>query len=438
MRPGITSPASVVYRNEESLMENEMVVATYLEEIVPSKQRLDQLYVRNCSIWSDLDVIFWTFLSITPSIHTATPSERWLFVGPIWRLMRRYVNWFTVDILVTFLAIGITGLIWRSFGALNVGLTRSIGLAVGFALLFSLTGALLGMNRVEWSKAEANNILDLFFPITIATIIALMVNNLVHTTLHHTWLGWHGVYWSERVLLPRGLILTAAGLAFAGFAATRYRERLITGLASRWVSWRGTSGTSREKVLVIGGGETGLFAMHTLSSERYASALQVIGLVDDNLFNQGMRIQGIKVLGQRIDIPRIVKEQDVGIIVFAIHNITASERRRILEICTSTGARVVVFPDLHGAVGKVFQPNGGGRAVLVKEPQTQIDHDLLPCDLCLVKISPQKMDEWLAQLDGTAAQGSLEEVRQQIHDLRAQLSGDVAAQTSANLGKKAN
>ena len=221
VRPGITSPASVVYRNEESLMEEEMVVATYLEEIVPSKQRLDQLYVRNCSIWSDLDVIFWTFLSITPSMHTATPSERWLFVGPIWRLMRRYVNWFTVDILVTFLAIGITGLIWRSFGALNVGLNRSIGLAIGFALLFSLIGALLGMNRVDWSKAAANNILDLLFPITIATIIALTVNNLVHTTLHHTWLGWHGVYWSERVLLPRGLILTAAGLAFAGFAATR-------------------------------------------------------------------------------------------------------------------------------------------------------------------------------------------------------------------------
>ncbi len=435
MRPGVTSPASVVYRHEESLMNNSNVIATYLEEIVPSKQRLDQLYVRNCSIWSDLDVIFWTFLTLVPRVQTATPQESWLYVGPVWRLMRRYVNWFTIDILVTFLAIGITGLVWRSFGALNVGWNRSIGLALGFALLFSLTGALMGMNRVDWSKAEPNDAFDLILPVVIAAILALALNNLVHTTLYETWLGWHAVYWSERALLPRGLILTAASLAFIGFVATRYRGRLITGLASRWVSWRVAAAPSREKVLVVGGGETGQFAIHTLSDERYTNSLQVIGLVDDNLFSQGVRIQGVKVLGQRLDIPRIVQEQDIGIVVFAIHNIRAAERRRILEICTSTPARVVVFPDLHGAVGHAIQAAGGGGGQTGNGRQGQTDFDPLPCNLCLVKISPLKVDEWLNQLSSLAEQGSLEQVRKQILELRVQISEDVAVQSSANLGE---
>ncbi len=436
VRPGMTSPASVVYRHEESLLSNGNVIPTYLDEIVPSKQRLDQLYVRNCSMWSDLDVLFWTVLAVTPRLQSETPPERWLFVGPVWRLMSRYVNWFTVDILVTFLAIGLTGLIWRSFGALNVGWDRSILLALGFALLFSVTGALMGMNRVEWSKAAPYEAIDLAAPIAVATAIALALNNLVHTTLHQTWLGWHGFYWSQRALLPRGLLLTAAGLALAGFVATRYRGRLITGLASRWVFWRGAAAASREKVLVIGSGETGQFAIYTLTNERYGGSLEVIGLVDDDLFKHGVRIQGVRVLGQRADIPKIVREQDVGIIVFAIHNIEAAERRKVLEICGSTPARVVVFPDFYSTLGTAIRANSKLRNEPSSDRLNSSNLGSLPCHLCQVKISPLKVDGWLLELDRLADQGSLAVVREQIHELRAQLSEEVILQASVNEDEK--
>jgi len=46
-----------------------------------------------------------------------------------------------------------------------------------------------------------------------------------------------------------------------------------------------------------------------------------------------------------------------------------------------------------------------------------------------VKISPLKVDEWLAQLNSLAEQGSLEQVREQIQELRVQISEDVAVQS---------
>lgn len=100
VRPGVTSPASVLYRNEESLLGGEQLMDTYLKSILPSKLRLDQLYVRNRSFLLDLDVLFWTFLVLLPRIGDSAPPEERLFLGPLTRLTRRYLNWFLIDTAV--------------------------------------------------------------------------------------------------------------------------------------------------------------------------------------------------------------------------------------------------------------------------------------------------------------------------------------------------
>jgi len=44
-----------------------------------------------------------------------------LFWGPVSKLVRRYLTWFTVDTLVTLAAVGLAGVFWRFFVVLNVG-----------------------------------------------------------------------------------------------------------------------------------------------------------------------------------------------------------------------------------------------------------------------------------------------------------------------------
>lgn len=436
VRPGITSPASVIYHNEEYLLNGEQVMDAYVGEILPSKLRLDQLYVRRHSLLGDLDILFWTSLIMLPQVKSYPPGEERLFLGPLTKLMRRHIRWLLIDTAITFLAMGVTGLFWRSLNPLNVGLTPAVTLALGFSFLFSLTNAALRVNRIEWSRAAADDALDLAPGGALATLMAMLINYFYPHLLVALLYSGAIPSWLTRPLLPPGLILMAAALSLMGSVIVRYRERLITGLASRWVAWRGITPSAQERVLIIGCGGTGRFAAWVLSQEQYAKTLRVIGFVDDDFHKKDARIHGLPVLGQRDQIPRLVSQYDVGIIVFAIHNIAPAHRRKLLEICNNTPARVIVFPDIAAAIHHLARRNGASGEVEDPKPSS---HDAasqhnspLPCGLCLTKISPLKVDSWLAQLEEIAQSGNLDSLQTQVRCYRSQLQADVAAQLAVN------
>lgn len=65
VRPGITSLASIRYRNE-----NDILAAAddpdrcYIEQVMPDKLAIDLEYVRHASLWNDIKLIFSTFREI--------------------------------------------------------------------------------------------------------------------------------------------------------------------------------------------------------------------------------------------------------------------------------------------------------------------------------------------------------------------------------------
>ena len=339
VRPGITSPASVVHRNEESMLSNERVMRTYLQSIMPSKVRLDQLYVRHWSLWLDLDVMIWTLLVVVvPGFGTYQPPERDLFLGPVSRMKHRYLKLFTVDLMTTLVAFVIAAFLVRANGPFHVGWTLTALSSIVFALLFSAMGAVLGVHNIAWSKARAADIFDLLPAVGLATLLALGAN-----------------YWLS--LFPSGVILLASALSFMGFAASRYRTRLLTGLARRLLIRRGPA-IARERVLIVGGGQSGQLMSWLLSDYLQTDALHVVGYVDDDLYMQGIRVNGISVLGQGKDIPALVEEHDVGLILFAIHKIPLAQRRHLMNICQGTSARVVRCPDFLSTLSEMMESDG--------------------------------------------------------------------------------
>ena len=156
-----------------------IVLQKYMHEISFDKMRLDQLYVRYRSFWLDLDVLLWTLLILLPKISSTTLPEDLLFVGPFTRLIRRYLNWFTIDLMVTIVAMGFTGLVWRALNPLNVGWIRAIGMMVGFALIFSLSGAILGVNHISWSKATFADVYELLPAWIMAYLLAIYSEPMV-------------------------------------------------------------------------------------------------------------------------------------------------------------------------------------------------------------------------------------------------------------------
>lgn len=65
VRPGITDPASIRYRNENELLAQvEDPERYYREVIMPDKLRLNLEYVHTMSFWNDIRFIFSTFRAI--------------------------------------------------------------------------------------------------------------------------------------------------------------------------------------------------------------------------------------------------------------------------------------------------------------------------------------------------------------------------------------
>lgn len=331
VRPGITSPASVLYHNEEALLCSNDVFRQYVQEVGPDKMRLDQLYVRYRSFCLDLDTLLWTALILVPRVRSHEPPESLLFVGPITRLVRRYVNWFVMDLLVTLVAVAGTGLFWRALGSLNVEWPKDVAAALALALLFSVTGAVLGVNRVAWSKAVPGDVYDLLVAWALAALIACLADLLA------------GV-------LPLGLVVVASVLALCGFVAVRFRSRVVTGLLSYIMRYRIKVSGACERVLIVGSGQSAQHIAWILDRPGNAQKFRVCGFVDDDLWLQGTRMYGANVLGTCKDVAKLVTKHNIGVIILTDHGITRNQYDSIAEVCRTTKTRFVTLPDMLDAV----------------------------------------------------------------------------------------
>jgi lipopolysaccharide/colanic/teichoic acid biosynthesis glycosyltransferase len=63
-RPGITSPASLHYRDEEGWLEGDNWEKLYVERIMPAKLDLDLAYLQQRTAWTDLQLVMKTLASL--------------------------------------------------------------------------------------------------------------------------------------------------------------------------------------------------------------------------------------------------------------------------------------------------------------------------------------------------------------------------------------
>ena len=65
VRPGVTSLASIRYRNENELLDKaEDSDQFYIDVVMQDKLAIDLEYVKNASFWYDIKLIFQTFWEI--------------------------------------------------------------------------------------------------------------------------------------------------------------------------------------------------------------------------------------------------------------------------------------------------------------------------------------------------------------------------------------
>lgn len=330
VRPGITSPASVIYRNEEALLHGSGFLDDYLQTILPDKLRLDQLYVRNMNLMTDLDVLSMTLVSLLPAIRSRSIDERWFYGGAFFTFYNRVLKYFLADIFVTALAVGVSGIVWRISSVINLGAPVYLALALAIAVLTSLLNAIFGLTKVEWSNASPVYVIDLAFTTSLTMAIIWVINR----------------YWLTEPWIPFSMLWLMGLTIFIGLVGIRYRSRIITGVANRWLLLRGPKAAFAERILIVGAGNLSEMTLWLLERSSYASLFGVIGLVDDDPRKQSHEISGVRVLGKTSDIPALVKKYQIGVIFFAISNCSPLKQSELIALCEQAGAKVVLIPDL--------------------------------------------------------------------------------------------
>ncbi len=355
VRPGITSPATVIFRGEEKMLQSGNVLNDYLRAILPNKLRIDSQYLRSRNLITDLDVLFMTLALLLPRIRSAQVPETLLLWGPMTQFVSRYLNWFAIDTLVAFGAVGAAGVIWRMDAPLDLGMGPALLIAMGVSLCFSLTNALLKLNQVHWRRAPFDEIFPLSFSTILATGLLLAVDQIFLRGAAPNHDG-----------LPVGMLALAGVLAFSGFVFFRYRERLLSGLAASWLRLRGRDGGMGERVLIVGAGVNAQFATWLLTHSDLSRVFSVVGMADDDPRKQHMYFDGYPVLGSSRDLPELIRRDNIGLVLFTISNITEAERQRILHLCQGTAARVVIFPEVIEELSahflKITQPQACSQA----------------------------------------------------------------------------
>ena len=198
-----------------------------------------------------------------------------------------------------------------------------------FAIVFFVVFLCFGMYESLWRYAEAYE----FFKCCLATLVSLAIFvGLTLLILRPPLVQQHvpiSVYFLSSML---------AGMA------TLYLRMMYRAYRHTQVGGKISSGT--KKVLIVGAGQTANAVIQDLQRAK-DSKYEVVCAVDDDPNKNGRTIQRIKVAGVTRDIPKLVENHGVQVIIFAIPGATNAQKKRIINICAKTKCQLKKVPDLY-------------------------------------------------------------------------------------------
>ena len=141
--------------------------------------------------------------------------------------------------------------------------------------------------------------------------------------------------------LPLSVFIMGIILSALGTVAIRFGFRFLKFISNQ----SSTNKKHENRVMVIGAGACGREILHeyTLSDNLNS---KVCCIIDDNPYKDSMMLDGVPVVGNRKDIPKMVSRYSIDEIIFAIPTASGADRKDILDICSATGCKVKVIPGI--------------------------------------------------------------------------------------------
>lgn len=102
----------------------------------------------------------------------------------------------------------------------------------------------------------------------------------------------------------------------------------------------------QRRVMIVGAGSAGTMIINEMMARRELK-YNPIALIDDDKEKLGRRISGVKIIGNRYDIPFIAGEQEIDLIIIAIPSIDSKNKAEIIDICKKTNCKLQIIPGMY-------------------------------------------------------------------------------------------
>jgi len=175
-----------------------------------------------------------------------------------------------------------------------------------------------------WRYTSIYDLRALLSGVTVSSVLFYL---LVRSPIGPDW-------YARSIFIVDPLILT---FALGGLRLTR---RLVSEFSSSQPGRR---------VLIVGAGDVGEFIVRDMKhNPRYA--YRPIGFVDDDPSKYGMRIHGVPVLGNRIDLPRLLEDHKPDEVLIALPDADPSVARSIVRVLEPFKIPIKTLPNLHDII----------------------------------------------------------------------------------------
>jgi len=100
-----------------------------------------------------------------------------------------------------------------------------------------------------------------------------------------------------------------------------------------------------KRVLIFGAGEAGVIIVKEMKMHPELKSTPV-AIIDDDIFKQGKKINGVPIVGQRKDIVKVVEKKQIDEIIIATPSASKKDINEIFAECSKTQCKVKILPSV--------------------------------------------------------------------------------------------
>lgn len=196
-------------------------------------------------------------------------------------------------------------------------------------LVYVVVNFSFGVYYHLWAYASFRDVLLLSEAVGLSTSLLVLANFILTP------------YYTYR--LSTGGLIIGGLLTLTLTTVVNYRRQLTAIFAAPWFQ---SPLTNPERVLIVGINEIAQQLANRIYLRKDGAKYEMVGFISSDPKSPGMNLCGIKILGTPPQIPRIVADQRVDLIVIAQQPGDREAMWRLIATCCETEAQVKVLPDV--------------------------------------------------------------------------------------------